>query len=136
MDCLWIKRGNSLCPSDIVTADLLATFANGERLRTDAPRCPRNPEFHRLMMAGLWELVQNTHPRFADVDAAMDYLKLKSGMVEWITFPGMLPVLKFKSVSFAAMDQTKFKAVAEQWRAIALEEFGIDLLEERIDEAS
>lgn len=131
MDCLWQKRGGGLFPADPVTADLLAAIAQDQKVRTSEPLRPRNPDFHRLMMAGLSELVANTYPRFADVEDAMDYFKLKSGMVDEIYIDHGQTVLKFKSVSFSAMDQAKFKAISEQWREIALKEFGIDLLRER-----
>jgi hypothetical protein len=131
MDCAWIKQGNSLRPGDIVTEDMIATFKNGATVFTDQPRRRRNPDFHRLMMAGLAEVVANTYPRFADVEELMDYLKLKSGMVDEIDVGDGRVCLRFKSISFASMDQIKFKAVSEQWREIVLKDFGIDLLEER-----
>lgn len=131
MDCLWIRRGNALVADDMVTLEILEGITNGTIVTTDSPRRRRNPSFHRLMMAGLAELVANTHPRFADIEAAMDYLKLKSGMVDEIDVGDGRILIKFKSISFASMDQIKFKAVSEQWREIALREFGVDILEDQ-----
>jgi hypothetical protein len=69
-------------------------------------------------MAMLQTVLEHTHPRFADIEDLMDWLKLKSGMVKEIEVrPGLVKV-KFKSVSFASMDERKFKAVSEQWRSI------------------
>jgi hypothetical protein len=130
MDCLWIKRGGGLFPADPVTEGMLASIGQDQTVTTDEPRRRRNPDFHRLMMAGLSEVVANTHPRFADVDALLDWLKLKSGMVDQVMVHEGIVYLKFKSISFASMDQEKFKAVSEQWREIILEEFGIDVLAE------
>jgi hypothetical protein len=132
MDCLWVKQGSGLFPADPVTAELIATVGQGQHVRTNEPHKPRNPDFHKLMMAGLSQIVANTYPRFADVEEAMDWLKLKSGMVDFIDIGDGRERIKFKSVSFSSMDQVKFKAVSEQWRDIALEEFGVDLLAERV----
>lgn len=131
MDCLWIKRGGGLFPADPVTEGLLATVGQDQTVTTDEPRRRRNPDFHRLMMAGLSEVVANAHPRFADVEDLMDWLKLKSGMVEEIRLEDGRVRLKFKSISFAAMDQLKFKAISDQWREIVLREFGVDVLGDR-----
>lgn len=128
MDCLWIKKGGGLFPADPVTEGMLANVGQDQMVTTDEPRRRRHPEFHKLMMAGLAEVVANTHPRFADVEELMDYLKFKSGMVRWFDFGDGITRCKPKSISFASMDQLKFKAISEQWREIILDEFGIDVL--------
>lgn len=117
-DALWLKQGNGLFPADPATQAMFDGCRNGDYVRTDAPRRPRNPAHHRLMMAMLTKVLEHTFPRFADVEALMDYLKLKSGMVEEIEVSPRLVKLKFKSISFSAMGQLQFKAVSEQWRAI------------------
>ena len=121
-EALWLKHGNGLFPADPVTQALFDGCKNGGYVRTDAPRRPRNPDFHKLMMAMLQKVVEHTHPRFCDTEDLMDWLKMKSGMVREVDVRPGLVKLKFKSVSFSAMDEIKFKAVSEQWRAIICDE--------------
>lgn len=118
MDCLWIKRGNSLVPADVMTDELLAETKDGGFVTTSEPRRRRNPDFHRLMMAMLQKVIEHTYPRFTDIEDLMDWLKLKSGMVKEIEVRPGLVKLKFKSISFASMDETHFRRVADRWRYI------------------
>jgi hypothetical protein len=121
-EALWIKRGNGLVPADPATEAMIAGAKNNDYLRTNEPKQPRNPDFHRLMMAMLQVVLEHCHPQFADMEELMDYLKLKSGMVREVEIaPGLVKV-KFKSVSFAAMDEAKFRRVSDQWRSIICQE--------------
>ena len=122
MEALWLKQGNGLFPADQATQALFDGCKNGGYVRTDMPRQPRNGDHHRLMMAMLQKVVEHTHPRFCDIEDLMDWLKLKSGMVKEIDVKPGLVKIRFKSISFSTMDQLKFKAVSEQWRAIICSE--------------
>jgi hypothetical protein len=114
-ECLWVKRGNSLVPSDVVTADLLARTENGAVVRTSPPRSPRNPDHHRFMMAILSKVVENTDD-YADIDDLMFELKLRCKMGRWVKYNKRGDVAFVpKSISFAAMSQQQFRAVADRW---------------------
>lgn len=106
----------------------MADIPNGALVTTSAPHCPRNPAFHRLMMAILAKVLEHTWPRFASINDVMDYLKLKSGMVHELEVrPGLVKV-RFKSVSFASMGEAEFHKVCDQWLAIIAEDLipGVD----------
>src|SRR5512143_2649552 len=115
---LWIKRGQGLWPAGPHTEELMAGIAQGELVTTSAPHCPRNPAFHRLMMAILAKVIEHTWPRFASINDVMDWLKLKSGMVKEIDLGDGRVRVRFKSVSFASMGEAEFHKVCEQWLAI------------------
>lgn len=117
-DALWLKRGLTLVPSDIVTEELLAEIKNGVLLTTSAPRRRRNPQFHRLMMAMLQRVMEATRPRFTDIDDLMFYLKLRSHMFKEVSVYGGHVRLVPKSVSFASMAETEFRQVSDRWRYI------------------
>lgn len=115
---LWIKRGQGLVVAGPHTEELIAGIPNGSLVYTNAPHCPRNPDFHRLMMAILAKVIEHTWPQYSTINELMDVLKLKSGMVDWIEIkPGMSKV-RFKSVSFASMGENEFHAVCDKWLEI------------------
>lgn len=117
MDALWIKRGNSLVPADPVTEELLSSVKNGDHVTTSSPRKRRNPSFHKYMMALLQLTLENARGDFADLDDLMFYLKVKSGMFKEIDTRFGVRLVP-KSISFASMDQLKFRRVADLWRFI------------------
>jgi hypothetical protein len=126
MDTLWIKKGNSLVPADVVSEEMLHEIKDGQFVTTSRPKRRRNPSFHALMMLMLQKTMEATRPRFHDLEDLMDFLKLKSGMVKEIEVGRGKVKLKFKSVSFASMDEVHFRRVADRWRYIIAEEFGFD----------
>jgi hypothetical protein len=114
MECLWVKRGNSLVPADVVTEDVLARTPNGASVKTSEPRSPRNADHHRWMMAILAKVVENTDG-FADIEDLMFELKLRCKMVKAVKWSGDQIAFVPKSISFASMTQEQFKAVADRW---------------------
>lgn len=97
-------------------------------MTTSEPLQPRNPAFHRLVMKILSIVIEHTWPRFANIDAILDYLKLKSGMVDELEIcPGYVKV-RMKSIAFHKMGEAEFHAIWEQWGAIISTELipGVD----------
>jgi hypothetical protein len=127
MECLWVKRGNSLVPADVVTEDLLARTPNGASVRTSEPRSPRNESHHRWMMAILAKVVENTDD-YADVEDLMFELKLRCKMVKAVKWSGDKIAFVPKSISFASMTQEQFRAVADRWLYVITTEImpGVD----------
>lgn len=117
-DALWIRRDDALVPADPATKAMLDGIKRGNYARTNRPTQPRNPKFHRLMMAVLQKVVEQTWPRFADTTELMDWLKIRSGMVREVYVVEGVVKLAFKSVSFAQMDESAFKALSDKWLEI------------------
>lgn len=114
MDALWIKRGAGLFPADPVTEAMLDGIGQGQSVTTDEPRKRRNPAFHALMMGILQKVVEQTAPRYADVEDLMFELKLRTRMFKEIdTRRGVRLVPR--SISFASMSEQQFKRVSDRW---------------------
>lgn len=133
---LWIKKGKGLWPACERTEGLLDGIPEGSIVTTSAPLQSRNPYFHRLVMKILSIVIEHTWPRFANIDGILDYLKLKSGMVDEVEIcPGYVKV-KMKSIAFHKMGEVEFQQVWKQWGAIISTELmpGVDP-EELLNEA-
>jgi hypothetical protein len=104
-----------LVPTDVMSDELLASVPDGKDVLVTVRRA-RNPKHHKLLWALLKKVVENTD-KWPDERALLDSLKLATGLFEArIAFNGV-PFAVPASISFAAMDQTRFaewfdKAVA------------------------
>lgn len=107
---LFRRSGAALVPVDRAARDWLDAQPEGRALMVSV-RKPRNPDHHRLLFALLNLVVQSTD-KWPDVDTLLHDLKLATGLIEkhinGIT--GEI-VVRPQSISFAAMDQARFR----QW---------------------
>lgn len=104
---VFVKRGNSLVPADIMSDELLAQIRDGREVMVTIRRA-RNPKHHRLLFAALRKVVDNTD-RWPSEEVLLDELKLATGLAEVrVNLLTGKPYAVPASISFAAMDQTRF----------------------------
>ncbi|MGV6875882.1 hypothetical protein ACUSIJ_24755 [Pseudochelatococcus sp. B33] len=103
----FTKRGNTLVPSDVMADEMMAQIKDGRDVLVTLRRA-RNPKHHRLLFAALRKVVDNTD-RWPSEDVLLDELKLATGLAEVrVNLLTGKPYAVPASISFAAMDQTRF----------------------------
>ncbi len=116
------RKGDSLVPSAKAWRHALGEVPIGEKVRVEVSR-PRNSRHHRMFFALLQLSVTalNRGPAGTTVDALLDWLKGKLGYYEIVELPpnlaqttGQSHAVRFKSIRFAAMDQTAFANFADE----------------------
>lgn len=107
---LFRRRDGVLVPVDRAARDWLSTLDDNRAVMVSVRR-PRNPDHHRLLFA-LLNLVVESTDKWPDVDTLLHDLKLATGLVEKHVngITGEI-VVRPQSISFAAMDQKRFR----QW---------------------
>jgi hypothetical protein len=111
-------RNGRLAPVDTIGADSLDAVPVGTVLRVKWSR-PRNAGHHRKFFA-LLNVVFKAQSRFATLDDLLDAIKIATGHYT-IWRVGDREILRPKSISFAAMDQTAFEQFYERVVALILE---------------
>ncbi len=118
VDCLMEARDGKLSPVDMIGFEALDAVPKGTTLRVTWTR-PRNPGHHRKFFA-LLDVVFQTQSKFATKDDLLDALKIALGHhMTWRV--GSREILRPKSISFAAMDQTAFESFYDGAVAMILE---------------
>ncbi len=97
---------NGLMPTDTIGQDALDSIAVGELVKVKLTR-PRNLQHHRLFFAALQKVWEN-QDHFKSVDHLLFALKIRLGYVEEVVMRDGVHLLP-TSISFAKMDQTKFR---------------------------
>ena len=113
----FVKRRGALWPADIMSDEFMSRVGEGKEIMV-TPRRARNPRHHRLLFAMLRKVVENTD-QWASEAELLDNLKLATGLAEVrVNLLTGKPYAIPASISFAAMDQTKFAAWFDQAVAI------------------
>ena len=113
----FVKNIRSLYPTDEAGEDIMKSLGQGEVIEVTI-RKPRNPRFHRLfwgLMTLVWQNIN--HDTLPTVETLVTEMKIRTGHYERrdIEVAGKTyPVLTPKSIGFAAMDDTQFKAFFEK----------------------
>ena len=104
---LFRRRDNMLVPVDRYAHEWLCTI-DGRPVMVSVRR-PRNPEHHRLLFALLRTVVDATG-KWPDVKTLLHDLKMATGLTETHIngITGEI-VVRPQSISFAAMDQQRFR---------------------------
>ena len=108
------KRRNSLVPADFRGDEWMASVKDGAEVIVRISK-PRNPKFHRLAFGLLRLVIENTDHRWPDENHLLRDLKEATGLGEHVVnaLTGQIRFLE-GSISFASMDQDKFKAWMDQ----------------------
>lgn len=128
MATFWAQRsGNSLKAFGSESDSVLARVPFGKVVYVEVKQ-PRNGKHHRLY----WTLCQRIADAIgSEAETVSDVLKIRTGHCNNVqTKRGVLQLPK--SISFAAMDQTKFSEFFEQCLTVIYGEWGIarpDILE-------
>jgi hypothetical protein len=109
----FVKRNGALVPRDFHADGFMATIKEGREIMVTARR-PRNPAHHRLLWAMLRKVVENSD-QWPNETALLDELKLATGLAEVrVNLLTGKPYAIPGSISYASMDQTKFKEWFDQ----------------------
>jgi hypothetical protein len=109
----FTKRKGSLWPSDPIAEEMIEKLKDGKEVLVTIRRA-RNPQHHRLLWAMLRKVVDNSD-QWASEAVLLDELKLATGLAEVrVNLLTGKPYAVPGSISFAAMDQTKFSAWFDQ----------------------
>lgn len=111
MQTAYIKQPGMLIAADDATREVLAKIKNGTTVMAE-PKVPRNLKHHRMFFA-LMNLVHENLPErsvalYPDVDHLVAAMKYAVGLYEMRYLPNGTSFPVLGSISFAAMDQTKF----------------------------
>jgi hypothetical protein len=119
----WVERlGGVLHPADQESVEEFAKLPTGRPLHAEVKQ-PRNAAFHRLYWA-LCARIANA--KGVTAENISDVLKIATGHVTILSTKSYGQVHVPKSISFAAMDQTEFKAFFERCVLVVYEEWRID----------
>ena len=121
MSDFWaIRRGDTLLAADAESAAQFAKIPREKLVHVEV-RQPRNGAHHRLY----WALVHRIAEGLGcDAEALSDHLKVRAGCVRTVnTREGVKEYPA--SISFAAMDQTKFSDFFNRCVTIIVEDLGI-----------
>jgi hypothetical protein len=106
---LFMRRGNTLVPDDIMADEFLEGLSNGQRVLVRVHK-PRNVAHHRKLFAVLRKVAENSD-RWADEKVLLDDLKLATGLFETrVSALTGMPYPVPASINFASMDQARFEA--------------------------
>lgn len=120
----FVKRHGVLVPADFMADEMLSAVPERREVMLTLRR-PRNPRHHRLLWALLRKATENSEQWESD-QILLDELKLATGLAEVrVNMLTKRPYAVPGSVSFAAMDQTRFSAWFEQAIAILAREIGV-----------
>jgi len=121
MSDFWATReGMMLRPYGAESASAFGKLGFGKVLHVEVKQ-PRNGAHHRLY----WTLCARIADAVgADSEDISDILKLRTGHVKEIRTKRGLEIVP-KSISFAAMDQTAFRAFFEKCVMVIMQEWGI-----------
>lgn len=110
----FTKRKGALWPSDPISDELLEKLPDGKEVLLTIRRA-RNVRHHKLLWAMLRKVVENTDGQWPNENALLDELKLATGLAEVrVNLLTGNPYAVPGSISFASMDQTKFKEWFDQ----------------------
>jgi hypothetical protein len=103
----FTKRRGALWPSDPYAEEFVEKLAEGKEVLVTL-RKARNPQHHRLLWAVLHKVVENSE-KWDSETQLLDELKIATGLCEIrVNLLTGEPYAITGSISFAAMDQTKF----------------------------
>ena len=106
-----------LVPSDPFADEFIAPLKEGREVLLAAHR-PRNLAHHKLLFALLRKVVENSD-KWADEKVLLDDLKLATGLFETrVSALTGLPYPVPASISFASMDQERFRAWYDKAHAV------------------
>jgi len=115
LEVLLVREGTKLAAADPISAEVIAAIGLREMVTAEIRR-QRNPRHHAKLFA-LLQVVFENQSTFPTVEDLLCAIKLATGLFDTrVTVDGdryQVP----KSISFAAMDQTRF----EQWYERAVE---------------
>lgn len=121
MKAVFRKRGRALVPVDREGLDILSTIRDERDVIVEV-RQARHPKHHRLFYAILKFIVE--HTEFDSIEAAKSAIKVACGEVDPVIDPESGKIFwTVRSISYAAMDQTRFSAffdracrvITERW---------------------
>lgn len=102
------SKGPCLVPRDIMADEWLATVKLDAELLLRIDK-PRNPKHHRLLMAILKFVMDNTEGRYRLMDDLLDDLKIATGLtIRKVNVLTGVEYLMPKSIAFSAMKQDEF----------------------------
>ena len=123
MTVLYLKRvGNALLPDGDESVSALSAIPFCKSLKAEIKQ-PRNPAFHRLFFSicrRIGDGVGCSEEQIATV------FKLATGHYDIIRSKRHGELKIPKSISFAAMDDTKFREFFDKCIVVAFEEWGIE----------
>lgn len=102
-----IRRNGALVPADAHAAEFLESLKDGREIIVSV-RKARNPLHHRLFFALLRKVVENSEDWNTE-EELLDAVKMATGHVERRHRLDGEEYLVPRSISFAAMDQIKFR---------------------------
>ncbi len=109
----FVKRNNTLVPADFHADEFMEKIGDGKQVLVTL-RKARNVQHHKLLWAMLRKVVDNSD-QWASEAVLLDELKLATGLAEVrVNLLTGKPYAVPGSISFAAMDQTKFSAWFDQ----------------------
>lgn len=123
---IWMQvKGSKLEPCSRYDEDRVGSYQNGARLRVTLWQ-GRNSKLLRKYWAILHRAVKDCNTPWRDVEEASDAIKLALGVHDsGRTINGQF-FLRPGSISFSAMDESKFKEYFEQTMAILHRVTGVD----------
>lgn len=123
------KSGQALWASDRRTKDTLDKIKEGAIVRVDVKQ-PRNAAHSRKYWAILHIVADNTEV-YDDAESLHEAIKLRLGMydVEVVDVPGgkPVPMVRFQSISFASMDQLRFRDFYDRAMSVIRNDMGFDI---------
>lgn len=108
-DVLLIKEKGRLAAADPISEECLSKIKEGSTVAA-AIRRQRNPAHHRKLWA-LLNAVWENQQTFATTQDLLQAIKIATGLFDTGKTVDGIPFIQPHSISFAAMDQTRF----EQW---------------------
>lgn len=117
-----IKSGNALHPADDASIGEFARLPFSKPLRCEVKQ-PRNPAFHRLYFALCKRIADGVGKDAEDISTVF---KFATGHVDRIRSKSYGDIMVPKSISFAKLDNTSFRAFFEKCVLVATTEWGIE----------
>lgn len=131
MDLVMVKRDGGLFPADMLSIERFEKMKTGAEALVHA-KTPRNVRHHRLAWV-LAEELANCCDFLFDREDAMEYLKLKSRHVDWLTDHQTGKVYpRTRSIAFASLSQEKFDTIFNRFVWVACNVIVPDLEEQAL----
>lgn len=119
----FTRRGQALVPSDIHADEWLSGVKEGREVILTG-RKARSPAHHRWFFAML-RIARENLEGFPSEDALLDALKHSVGLTDVRMMLDGTPYLVTRSISFAAMDQDKFRRFVDRCLYVLGQRLGV-----------